>query len=121
MRLLPQPATVTVRRADRQSISLKPHICCGSPSDAPRPAAYFPRPLRGHIKDDTGGIRDTIFLNQTRVRNQVTSSTISDFQTCSRTFETDGKSKDRKQISSAEEDYIVKDGIGFSSGNILPL
>ena len=72
-------------------------------------------------ESDTGSLRETFFLNQTRVRNQVTSSAISDFRIGSRTFETGGKSKGRKQLASAEEGYIVKDGIEFSSGNILPL
>ena len=72
-------------------------------------------------ESDTGSLRETFFLNQTRVRNQVTSSAISDFRIGDRTFETGGKSKGRRQLASAEEGYIVKDGIEFSSGNILPL
>ena len=59
-------------------------------------------------ESDTGSLRETFFLNQTRVRNQVTSSAISDFRIGDRTFETGGKSKGRN-------------GIEFSSGNILPL
>ena len=72
-------------------------------------------------ESDTGSLRETFFLNQTRVRNQVISSAISDFRIGSRTFETGGKSKGRKQLASAEKGYIVRDGIEFSSGNILPL
>ena len=48
-------------------------------------------------ESDTGSLRETFFLNQTRVRNQVTSSAISDFRIGDRTFETGGKSKGRRQ------------------------
>ena len=68
-----------------------------------------------------GNIRETFFINQTRVRNVVTSSDISDFQIDGRTFEIGGKSKGMKQIKEANEGYIVKDQIEYSSGNILPL
>ena len=68
-----------------------------------------------------GNIRETFFINQTRVRNVVTTSDISDFQIDGRTFEIGGKSKGMKQIKEANEGYIVKDQIEYSSGNILPL
>lgn len=68
-----------------------------------------------------GNLRETFFLNQTRVKNHVVSSSIADFQINRRTFEIGGKSKGKKQIESAEEGYVVKDQIEFSSGNILPL
>ena len=51
----------------------------------------------------------------------MTSSDISDFQIDGRTFEIGGKSKGMKQIKEANEGYIVKDQIEYSSGNILPL
>lgn len=70
---------------------------------------------------NTGNLRETFFLNQTRVKNSVISSCISDFQIGRRTFEIGGKSKGKKQIENAEEGYVVKDGIEFSSDNILPL
>ena len=68
-----------------------------------------------------GNLRETFFLNQMRVNNPVVSSTISDFQIGQRTFEIGGKNKGKKQITSAEEGYVVKDQIEYSSGNILPL
>lgn len=70
---------------------------------------------------NTGNLCETFFLNQTRVKNSVLSSCISDFEIGRRTFEIGGKSKGKKQIENAEEGYVVKDGIEFSSGNILPL
>jgi predicted AAA+ superfamily ATPase len=68
-----------------------------------------------------GNLRETFFLNQMRVKNPVISSSISDFQIGNRTFEIGGKSKGKKQIEMAEEGYVVKDQIEYSSGNILPL
>lgn len=70
---------------------------------------------------NVGNLRETFFLNQTRVRNPVLSSRISDFSIEGRTFEIGGKSKGKKQIELAEKGYVVRDGIEFSSGNILPL
>lgn len=70
---------------------------------------------------NVGNLRETFFLNQARVKNPILSSRISDFQIGRRTFEIGGKSKGKKQIENAEEGYVVKDGIEFSSGNILPL
>lgn len=68
-----------------------------------------------------GNLRETFFLNQMRVNNDVLSSSIADFQIGKRTFEVGGKSKGLHQIESAEDGYVIKDGIEFSSGNILPL
>lgn len=70
---------------------------------------------------NVGNLRETFFLNQMRVRNPVISSFLSDFQIDRRTFEIGGKSKGMRQIEQAEEGYVVKDQIEFSSGNILPL
>lgn len=70
---------------------------------------------------NVGNMRETFFVNQMRVKHVVSSSSIADFEIGRRTFEVGGKSKGKKQIETAEEGYIVKDGIEFSSGNILPL
>ena len=68
-----------------------------------------------------GNLRETFFLNQMRVNNPIVSSSISDFQIGHRTFEIGGKNKGKKQITSAEEGYVVKDQIEYAAGNILPL
>lgn len=70
---------------------------------------------------NVGNLRETFFLNQMQVKNQVQSSSVSDFQIGGRTFEIGGRNKGKKQIEAVEEGYVVKDGIEFSSGNILPL
>ena len=70
-----------------------------------------------------GNLRETFFVNQMRVRNVVSSSSssLADFEIGSHTFEIGGKSKGKRQIEMADEGYVVKDNIEFSSGNILPL
>ena len=68
-----------------------------------------------------GNLRETFFFNQMRVNNPIVTSSIADFQIGGRTFEVGGKSKGLRQIASAEQAYVVKDGIEFSSANILPL
>lgn len=68
-----------------------------------------------------GNIRETFFLNQTRVLFDTISSQISDFTIDGKTFEIGGKRKGQKQIGSAENGYIVKDNIEFGYANVVPL
>lgn len=75
----------------------------------------------GDGKVDIGNVRETFFLNQTRVNNLVVSSPISDFQINDATFEVGGKNKGKKQIEQAEKGYVVKDDIEFGYGNVIPL
>ena len=77
--------------------------------------------LLGEGEAKVGNIRETFFLSQLRVKNPIISSSLSDFEIGSRTFEIGGKSKGKKQIENAMEGYIVKDQIEFGSGNTLPL
>lgn len=70
---------------------------------------------------DIGNVRETFFMNQLRVRNEVLSSRISDFEIDGRVFEIGGKKKGRKQISEANEGYVVKDDIETGYGNVIPL
>ena len=77
--------------------------------------------LLGEGEAEVGNIRETFFLSQLRVKNPIISSSLSDFEIGSRTFEIGGKSKGKKQIENAMEGYIVKDQIEFGSGNTLPL
>ena len=73
--------------------------------------------------DDTniGNARETFFYNQTRVRNQVTASRVSDFTIDGMTFEVGGKNKGKKQISEVKQGYVVKDDIVYGYGNVIPL
>mgnify|MGYP002625991563 CR=1 FL=1 len=77
--------------------------------------------LLGGDAADIGNIRATFFYNQLRVTSNVISSRISDFEIDGKTFEVGGKKKGKKQISEAQEGYIVKDDIEYGSGNIIPL
>lgn len=68
-----------------------------------------------------GSVRETFFYNQTRVRNYVTSSKISDFEIDGVTYEVGGASKGGKQLAKAEKGIIVRDDIEYGHGNIVPL
>lgn len=68
-----------------------------------------------------GNIRETFFYNQMRVKQDIISSRISDFQIGNRTFEIGGKNKGQQQIANAQEGYIVKDDIETGYRNIIPL
>lgn len=56
-----------------------------------------------------------------RVKQEITSSKISDFQIGERTFEIGGKNKGQKQIEGLPKGYIVKDDIENGYANIIPL
>jgi predicted AAA+ superfamily ATPase len=77
--------------------------------------------LLGHESADIGNIRETFFYNQMRVKTDVISSRISDFEIDGKTFEVGGKKKKQKQIQDAALGYIVKDDIETGYGNIIPL
>lgn len=68
-----------------------------------------------------GNIRETFFYNQMRVKQEVISSRISDFQIDDYTFEVGGKNKTHKQIAGVENAFVVKDDIEFGHGNVIPL
>lgn len=70
---------------------------------------------------DIGNVRETFFMNQMRVMNDATSSSISDFEINGKTFEIGGRKKGQKQIENAEEGYIVKDDIESGYANVIPL
>ena len=77
--------------------------------------------LLGGNATDVGNIRETFFYNQMRVKTDVISSRISDFEIDGKTFEVGGKKKKQKQIQDAAEGYVVKDDIETGYGNIIPL
>ena len=77
-----------------------------------------------NLADDTsniGNIRETFFLNQTRVKHDVFASPVADFLVDDKTFEVGGKKKGQKQIKEIENGYIVKDDIENGYLNIIPL
>lgn len=68
-----------------------------------------------------GNIRETFFLNQTRVKHKVTSSTTIDFSIDELNFEIGGRNKGQKQIQTVENGYIIKDDIENGYLNTIPL
>ncbi len=70
---------------------------------------------------EIGNIRETFFLNQTRVNNEVASSSVADFKIGKYTFEVGGKNKSQQQIKNTPNAFIVKDGIEYGYKNIVPL
>lgn len=75
----------------------------------------------GRSEGDRGNARETFFFNQMRVNNAVTSSPHSDFEIAGLTFEVGGKNKGKDQLKGADRGYVVKDGIEFGHGNVIPL
>ncbi len=72
-------------------------------------------------KSNIRNIRETFFLNQTRVKNDVISSKKADFKIDDYTFEIGGKSKGQSQIEDDGNSYVVKDDIEFGYRNVIPL
>lgn len=66
-------------------------------------------------------VRETFFMNQMRVRYEVRSSKVSDFQIGDLVFEIGGKKKGQKQIESVEHGFVVKDDIESGYLNVIPL
>lgn len=70
---------------------------------------------------EIGNIRETFFMNQTRVNNAVASSAIADFKIDKYTFEVGGKNKSQQQIKNTPNAFIVKDNIEYGYKNVVPL
>ena len=72
-------------------------------------------------KTDVGNIRETFFFNQTRMIDDVITSSVADFRIGEITFEVGGKNKKQKQIQGVDNAFVVKDDIEFGYMNVLPL
>lgn len=68
-----------------------------------------------------GNLRETFFFNQTRVKNFVKVSKISDFEINGITYEVGGANKGRAQLAKAKKGIVVRDDIEYGSGDIVPL
>lgn len=68
-----------------------------------------------------GNLRETFFLNQLKVNQQVSSSEEADFRINAVDFEIGGKNKGVKQIQNAKKGFIVKDNIETGFLNTIPL
>ncbi|MDR1524478.1 MAG: hypothetical protein LBS79_04335 [Tannerella sp.] len=69
---------------------------------------------------ETGNIRETVFFNQMRVKNEVFRSEKADFNINNITFEVGGKSKNQEQIKDLKNVCIVKDDIEYGYQNVAP-
>ena len=72
-------------------------------------------------KAEIGNVRETFFLNQMRVNQDVIASSLSDFCINEYTFEIGGRKKGNKQINGVPNAYLIKDDIEFAFGNTIPL
>lgn len=72
-------------------------------------------------KPEIGNVRETFFLSQMKVNNQVFASGKSDFEIDKYTFEIGGQNKHQKQIQGIDNAYIVKDDIEYGYKNVIPL
>jgi len=72
-------------------------------------------------KSEKGNIRETFFLNQMRLKNEVMSAKKADFIVNEYTFEIGGKKKQQHQIAKDGKSFIVKDDIEFGYLNVIPL
>lgn len=68
-----------------------------------------------------GNMRETFFYNQTRVKNNVVASRISDFQINDVTYEIGGAGKTGRQLAKAKKNIIVRDDIEYGHANVVPL
>lgn len=72
-------------------------------------------------KSNIGNIRETFFFNQINVKQKVAASKTADFIIGDYTFEIGGKNKTKKQISTIQNAFVVKDNIEYGYQNIIPL
>ena len=73
-------------------------------------------------KPDIGNLRDTFFLNQLKVVNEVTSANKADFTVDRKyIFEVGGKNKGHGQIVGLDHAYLALDNIEYGFGNKIPL
>ena len=68
-----------------------------------------------------GNVRETFFMNQMRLKNQIYSAKNADFEVNEFTFEIGGKNKKQHQIQQDGKSFIVKDDIEFGYLNVIPL
>jgi predicted AAA+ superfamily ATPase len=72
-------------------------------------------------KSNIGNVRETYFLNQMRVNNDVISSKKVDFNIEDFHFEVGCENKKQKQLEQNVKSFIVKDDIEFGYQNVIPL
>ena len=86
---------------------------------------YLQNPNIAQVLSDKGGnagsLREFVFCCWTRQKFDVVESPVSDFEFEGKTFEVGGRKKGKRQILSAAEGYVVKDGVEHAFDNQIPL
>ena len=72
-------------------------------------------------KPEVGNLRETFFLSQMQVNQEVFASKAADFLINGKTFEVGGKGKGKKQIAEVKDAFVVKDDIEYGYENTIPL
>ena len=72
-------------------------------------------------KPEVGNLRETFFLSQMQVNQEVFASKVANFIINGKTFEVGGKSKSKKQIAEVKNAFVVKDDIEYGYENTIPL
>jgi predicted AAA+ superfamily ATPase len=72
-------------------------------------------------KPDVGNLRETFFLSQVQINQEVYASKTADFLINGKTFEVGGKNKSKKQIAGVKDAFVVKDDIEYGYDNTIPL
>lgn len=72
-------------------------------------------------KPEVGNLRETFFLSQMQVNQEVFASKAADFLINGKTFEVGGKNKNKKQIAEVKDAFVVKDDIEYGYENTIPL
>lgn len=72
-------------------------------------------------KPEVGNLRETFFLSQMQVNQEVYASKAADFLINGKTFEVGGKNKNKKQIAEVKDAFVVKDDIEYGYENTIPL
>lgn len=72
-------------------------------------------------KPEVGNLRETFFLSQMQVNQEVYASKAADFIINGKTFEVGGKNKGKKQIIGVNNAFVVKDDSEYGYENTIPL
>lgn len=75
-----------------------------------------------NTQPDAGGLRETFFQNQMRIKHQLTYPLNGDFLVDDRyTFEVGGKGKNKRQIAQTPNSFLALDDLESGNGQHIPL
>jgi len=85
------------------------------------PNLFYSVKHEAHFEPNIGAVRETYAYNQLSFDNLVTASDDKDFVIDGYELEVGGKNKGTKYIKDKEADFVLKDGVEFAQGSLLPL